>query len=333
MSSSASARGRITGERVPDYPPKRQTGQAAPPVWAYRTAASRSCSATGAAAGSPLPPIAAQVAGSNWYLPRYRPSGETASGWLRDSHQAIDASRAETSPPEPTAPEGAVEGALLGAYAAAAPTALLRLEPVEIAVCLRQSGASGAQDALGPLVDHGRAGERHLGLGAVGEQHLAYAGDPAAGGDEVEDDLLVGLLDPLQLLVAGERPRQAAARQQQLRKVGWRGLPVDRHQARGEAPLGHPPLDDGRAQGGRVGPHLRGEGRQARPRAGIGGARHAGAAVQAEHLGLELADGRALRAHRFEADRRRARAPGSGAGRDQHGRDQPEGRPTGWGWR
>src|SRR4051794_27419075 len=54
----------------------------------------RSCSASGAAAGSPLPPIAAHVARLNWYLPRYWPLGEIAVGSPPDSHCAIACSRA-----------------------------------------------------------------------------------------------------------------------------------------------------------------------------------------------------------------------------------------------
>src|SRR4051794_32930529 len=55
----------------------------------------RSCSASGAAAGSPAPPYARQVARENWYLPRYRPLGETAAGLPDDSHWAILSSAVE----------------------------------------------------------------------------------------------------------------------------------------------------------------------------------------------------------------------------------------------
>jgi hypothetical protein len=46
------------------------TGHGAAPARAYSIAARRSCSASEAAAGSPLPPTEAQVPRSNWYLPR-----------------------------------------------------------------------------------------------------------------------------------------------------------------------------------------------------------------------------------------------------------------------
>src|SRR3954452_7559901 len=51
----------------------------------------RSCSAPEAAAGSPVPPIARQVARLNWYLPRYWPSADTAVGFPPDSHCAMRA--------------------------------------------------------------------------------------------------------------------------------------------------------------------------------------------------------------------------------------------------
>jgi hypothetical protein len=46
---------------VAAYPPYAQTGQALGPARCISSAARRSCSASGAAAGSPLPPMAAQV--------------------------------------------------------------------------------------------------------------------------------------------------------------------------------------------------------------------------------------------------------------------------------
>src|SRR3954454_17531335 len=54
-----------------------------------------SCSASEAAAGSPVPPTEAHVDWSNWYLPRYVPSGLTAVGSPPDSHEAIDSSGAD----------------------------------------------------------------------------------------------------------------------------------------------------------------------------------------------------------------------------------------------
>src|SRR4051812_18412253 len=52
----------------------------------------RSCTASGAAAGSPVPPYSRHVARENWYFPRYRPPDETAAGLPPDSHWAILAS-------------------------------------------------------------------------------------------------------------------------------------------------------------------------------------------------------------------------------------------------
>ena len=53
----------------------------------------RSCSASEAAAGSPVPPTRRHVVRENWYLPRYWPVGETAVGSPPDSHWAIFAAR------------------------------------------------------------------------------------------------------------------------------------------------------------------------------------------------------------------------------------------------
>lgn len=47
-----------------------QTGHWPGPARSYRILARMSCSASDAAAGSPDPPTASQVAGENWYLPR-----------------------------------------------------------------------------------------------------------------------------------------------------------------------------------------------------------------------------------------------------------------------
>ena len=58
----------------------------------------RSCSASGAAAGSPVPPYSRQVARENWYFPRYWPDAETAVGSPEDSHWAILASVALGAP-------------------------------------------------------------------------------------------------------------------------------------------------------------------------------------------------------------------------------------------
>ena len=54
---------------------------------------------SGAAAGSPVPPMSRQVARENWYLPRYRPEADTAVGSPPDSHWAILASVEEPPPP------------------------------------------------------------------------------------------------------------------------------------------------------------------------------------------------------------------------------------------
>ncbi len=89
-SSGSRSRQRRTDKRQPataandEGPPRRserpsvlrlrnywpQTGQAEAPRCAYSIAARLSCSASGAAAGSPEPPTLAQVCWSNWYLPR-----------------------------------------------------------------------------------------------------------------------------------------------------------------------------------------------------------------------------------------------------------------------
>ena len=61
----------------------------------------RSCSASGAAAGSPVPPYSRQVERENWYFPRYWPDAETAAGLPEDSHWAILASVALGAVPEP----------------------------------------------------------------------------------------------------------------------------------------------------------------------------------------------------------------------------------------
>ena len=59
---------RSCGTRQPDY--WLQTGHWPGPERAYRIAARLSCSASEAAAGSPLPPTDCQVPVLNWYLPR-----------------------------------------------------------------------------------------------------------------------------------------------------------------------------------------------------------------------------------------------------------------------
>src|SRR3954471_1824416 len=115
--------GEVPEARHP-FPPRRrsgkrdvktaqpQTGHGALPRCAYSFAAMRSCSASDAAAGSPLPPRSAHVSRENWYLPRYVPLAETAVGSPPDSHCAILASVALGAPDVP---------ALLGAEGAAAP--------------------------------------------------------------------------------------------------------------------------------------------------------------------------------------------------------------------
>src|SRR5687767_4742882 len=70
----------------------------------------RSCTASGAAAGSPVPPYSRHVARENWYFPRYWPEAETAVGSPEDSHWAIFASVAFGAlplPPEEPAGFGA----------------------------------------------------------------------------------------------------------------------------------------------------------------------------------------------------------------------------------
>ena len=76
-------------------------GQGVVPRAASSAAAMRSCSASGAAAGSPLPPNSRHVARENWYFPRYWPDGETAAGLPEDSHWAILASVALGAVPDP----------------------------------------------------------------------------------------------------------------------------------------------------------------------------------------------------------------------------------------
>ena len=66
----ASARGPIRLRLRRAQARREQTGQAFGPCLAISAAARWSCSLSGAAAGSPLPPTAAQVDGENWYLPR-----------------------------------------------------------------------------------------------------------------------------------------------------------------------------------------------------------------------------------------------------------------------
>src|SRR5215212_7341939 len=73
---TAAATDRLMAEGVPAQGETGMRGQAPQtghwlgPVRAYRIAARLSCSASGAAAGSPWPPTDAQVPMSNWYLPR-----------------------------------------------------------------------------------------------------------------------------------------------------------------------------------------------------------------------------------------------------------------------
>src|SRR4051794_6433395 len=83
------ARGRVHARSLRGARQRPQAGHGAVPSRASSAAAMRSCSASGAAAGSPVPPIARHVARENWYLPRYRPPGEIAVGSPPDSHWAI----------------------------------------------------------------------------------------------------------------------------------------------------------------------------------------------------------------------------------------------------
>ena len=72
-------------------------GPLAGPDCAYSAAARRSCSASGAFAGSPSPPTADQVSKVNWYLPWNWPPPPTAEGSPPDSHWAIACSAGETA--------------------------------------------------------------------------------------------------------------------------------------------------------------------------------------------------------------------------------------------
>src|SRR3954462_10260902 len=67
-------------------------GQGDVPLCARRWAGGRACSPSRACAGSPVPPRRSHVARSNWYLPRYWPSADTAAGLPPDSHCAMRSS-------------------------------------------------------------------------------------------------------------------------------------------------------------------------------------------------------------------------------------------------
>ena len=170
------------------------------PRAAYSAAAMRSCSASGAAAGSPDPPYSAQVCRENWYFPRYWPLGETAAGLPEDSHWAIFASVAFGAVPEPDGIAGPVTLAHLGlansgsgaatgssgtasnGATATAPSATL----AKIAAC--ESGGNPA--AVSPS-GHYR-GKYQFSRETWAE--YGGTGDPAAAPESVQDSIAAKLL-------------------------------------------------------------------------------------------------------------------------------------------
>ena len=157
--------------------PWPQTGHGLVPACSSSAAARLSCSASGAFAGSPLPPIARQVDRENWYLPRNCPSAETAVGSPPDSHSAIRASSLDGALAlDVFCAVSAERGGGLRPDDAVGVEAVLALEALDGAPGLRPVDAVGLQAER--RLDGGDVDARHDGLRPAGRR---LRGGRAAG--------------------------------------------------------------------------------------------------------------------------------------------------------